>query len=265
MAWRENAHIGRLKVNKLLTGSAGQWKEAPSAKELASLRSDYTFATFPHPPILQLSTGAAPANTDTGVIRMLCNGVYFEKTNIGTQTLFMPTLAAGGIDVAGDQEANDGFAITQGITANDKHAYKVGTDGAFFARIKFSLADVSGTDDCSFGFRKAEAHQAAVDNYDEMASLNVISGDIKIETILNNGATVVTDTTDNWADNETHELEVRVSAAGVVTYRIDNKLPTTTAAFTFDADEVVVPFFQFIHDTDLCDTIILKEWEVGYQ
>lgn len=265
MAWRENAHIGRLRVNKLLTGGEGnKWIEGPSSKELAMLRNDYTFEQFMNPPILQLSTGAAPADTDTGVIRMLFGYNYFEKTNIGTQTLFMPTLVANGVNVAGDQTADEGFAITQGITAYSKHAYTVGTSAPFFARLKFSLADVSGTDDCSFGFRKAEAHQAAIDNYDEMASLNVISGDIKIETILNGNATVTTDTTDNWADLATHTLEVRVDLAGAVTYRIDDKKPTVTAAFSFDAAEVVVPFFQFIHHTDLCDTIVLQEWEVGY-
>ena len=50
--------------------------------------------------------------------------------------------------------------------------------------MKFAIADVSDTDDCAFGFRKVEAYQANIDDYDEMAALNVISGDIKIETIL---------------------------------------------------------------------------------
>jgi hypothetical protein len=85
-----------------------------------------------------------------------------------------------------------------------------------------------------------------LDDYDEMAVLNVISGNITIETILNGGSTTSTDTTDNWADAATHELEVRVSAAGVVTYKIDDAAPTVTAAFTFDAGEVLIPFMFFL-------------------
>ena len=37
------------------------------------------------------------------------------------------------------------------------------------------------------------------------------------------------------------------------------------AAFTFDAGEVVTPFFYFLHDTDVCDTVILQSFECGHQ
>jgi len=121
--------------------------------------------------------------------------------------------------------------------------FTVGTHGAFYAELKFSIATVAGTDDCAFGFRKVEALQANVDDYDEMAALNVISGNITIETILNNAGTTSTDTTANWADGETHTLRIDVSSAGVVTYKIDGSAPATTAAFTFDSGEVVTPFF----------------------
>lgn len=183
----------------------------------------------------------------------------------GTQTILAPALVATGLNVAQDQTANDGIEICPGILASSKAAFVVGTDPAFYAKLKFSLADVSGTDDCAFGFRKVEAYQAAIDNYDEMAALNVITGNINIETILNNAATVTTDTTLNWADTETHTLEVLVSAAGVVTYRVDGITPPTVASFTFDAGEVVTPFFYFLHDTDICDTVILQSFECGHQ
>ena len=103
-------------------------------------------------------------------------------------------------------------------------------------------------------------------NYDEMAALNVISGNINIETILNGGATTTTDTTNNWTDTAIHELEVRVSAAGVVTYKIDGVDPLVTAAFTFDDAEVVVPFFYTLQaaDPEAAD-ISLIEFECGLQ
>lgn len=184
---------------------------------------------------------------------------------LGTQTILAPAPAATGLDVGMDQTANDGLELCPGILANNRMAFTVGTDPAFYAKLKFSIADVSGTDDCAFGFRKLEAYQAAIDNYDEMAALNVISGNITIETILNNGTTASTDTTDDWADAATHTLEVYVSAAGVVTFKIDGRPPTTTAAFTFDDGEVVVPFFYFLNDTDLAGAVTLKEFECGLQ
>jgi len=182
----------------------------------------------------------------------------------GTQTILAPALTATGLNIAMDQTANDGLEVCTGILTNNRYALTVGGP-AFYTKLKFSLADVSGTDDCAFGFRKAEAYQAAIDNYDEMAALNVIAGAINIETILNNAATVTTDTTNTWADAATHELGVFVAVDGAVTYTIDGVEPATTAAFSFDAAEVVVPFFYYLHDTDICDTIILKTLEIGYQ
>jgi hypothetical protein len=67
-----------------------------------------------------------------------------------------------------------------------------------------------------------------------MAVINCLAGDFKIETIDDNNATTTTDTTDNASDGTDHTIEVRVSAAGVVTYLIDGVAPTTTAAFTID-------------------------------
>lgn len=184
---------------------------------------------------------------------------------LGTQTILAPVLAATGLDCGMDQTNNDGIEICGGILAKNKLTFTVGTDPAFYAKMQFAIGDVSGTDDCAFGFRKVEAYQANLDDYDELACLNVISGDIKIETILNGGATTTTDTTNNWADLATHELEVRVSAAGVVTYKIDGITPATVAAFTFDDGEVVVPFFYFLNAADLADTLIIKHFECGPQ
>ena len=187
----------------------------------------------------------------------------FEYHILGTQTILAPKKTASGLDINMDQTDDDGIELSQGILAGSKHALTVGTSGAFFFRVKFKIADVSGTDDCAIGFRKAEAYPANIDDYDEMAALNVISGDIKIETILNGGATATTDTTDNWADAAEHTLEVKVSAAGVVTYEIDGAAPTATAAFTFDDTEVVVPFFYFLNASDIAGAVEITEWECG--
>ena len=221
-------------------------------------------------PVIAGSKGVAALGAPTGTtgnenVIFCASGNVFEYHILGTQTLLGPIWVDPGLNIGMNQTADDGVELCPGIGTNTPHVFTVGTDPAFFARVRFTIADVSGTDDCAFGFRKREAYQAAIDNYDEMACLNVISGNINIETILNGAATTTTDTTDDWADAATHSLAVFVSAAGVVTYQIDDAAPSTTAAFTFDDAEVVIPFFYFLHAADLAGAVTILEYECGYQ
>lgn len=222
---------------------------------------------FDSTPLSVKKVGAGAATGTAGDENLnLIGGVTWEYHVLGTQTVVAPSLGTYGLNIVQDDAENDGTEHCLGINANNKGVFTVGTDAAFFATMKFYIDDVSGTDDCAFGFRKVEAYQAAIDNYDEMAALNVISGDIKIETILNGGATTTTDTTDNWADTGIHELGIYVSAAGVVTYTIDGAAPTTTAAFTFDDAEVVVPFFYQLAAADPeAAAVELIEFHCGLQ
>jgi len=223
----------------------------------------WDMASMPVPLIVK-KTGAGAATGTAGDENLIMwPGLTLEYHVLGTQTIVAPSMAATGLDLNSlDQTADDGAEYCPGILASSPHVFTVGTDPAFMMRAKLSIADVSGTDDLAVGFRKLEAYQANVDDYDEMAALNVIAGDIKIETILNGAATTTTDTTDNWADAETKELEIHVSAAGAVTYLIDGVAPTTTAAFSFDSGEVVVPFIYVLNDTDVAGAVVLKELEI---
>lgn len=224
-----------------------------------------TVVNFNAQPLVVQEDGTAASGVDTEVNVMNTGDTIFEYSNINTQTILVPNIVATGLDIAKDLTDTDGLEITEGILASSKSAYVIGTAPAFFARLRFTITDVSGTDDCAFGFRLSEAYQATVDGYNDMAALNVISGDINIETILNGGGTTTTDTTSNWADLATHTLQINVSAAGVVTYLIDGIAPATTAAFTFDDADVVLPFFYFIHDANIAESTILLDWEVGLQ
>ena len=228
----------------------------------------YCLEKFNVQPICQVvnATTALPSGTaDTANIARFEEN-SFEYVAKGTQTIIgQGALASTGCSVAGDQTDNDGREISfaGGITSKAPRAYMVGR--AFFARLRFSIATVAGTDDCAFGFRKAEAYQTNLDDYDEMAVLNVISGDIKIETILNGGTTATTDTTQNWADAGIHELRVDVAADGAVTYQIDDEPPTVTAAFSFDAGETVIPFMFFLQATaSQTGALVLEEFESSY-
>lgn len=218
---------------------------------------------FRNNPITSKRAGGAATGTAGDTNLLSVPGADFEYHIKGTQTILAPVLTAVGMDIGMDQTANDGIELSNGILAISPVAFVVGTDGPFEFSVRLKLADVSGTDDCAIGFRKAEPYQANVDDYDEMACLNVILGDIKIETILNNAATVTTDTTNNWADTETHTLTVKVGTDRAVTYEIDGAAPLVTAAYSFDAGEVVVPFFFFLHDIDVCDTVEIISWNAG--
>jgi hypothetical protein len=210
------------------------------------------------------NTGLPTGTAGDENILITAGGNYFEYHILGTQTILRPVFTLGtGINISLDQTADDGVELTMGIRATDKYAFVVGQDGAFHMKVKFSVADVSGTDDLVVGFRKAEAYQAAVDDYDEMAALQIIDTVINVHTILNDGATTVTDTTNTVADGVAVTFGIHVSAAGVVTFTIDGAAPTATAAFTFDDGEVVVPFFFFLHHTDVAGNVIITDWEVG--
>jgi len=192
---------------------------------------------------------------------------------IGTQTLLAPALNASGLDVSGDQTNNDGWAMRGRSVASlgrlNKDYFTVGTSPAFYAKCKFSIADVSGLDDLRFGFAKVEAHNADPDALDELATMACMAGDIKTQTIINGASTVATDLTapssGDWADGATHTFKIMVSAAGVVTYELDATAPTGALAFTFDDGEVVTPYWFHRHDSDVGGAVIWQTMEFGLQ
>jgi hypothetical protein len=261
----EQLSIGIATIRRLFFGSRNGLAGV-EVSEADILPDIVTKEKFDCAPACNNVTGAACAGTDGAGHSMVFPRTGFEFYNIGTQTVLCPQLVATGLAVGLDETEDEGIEVNQGVTARSRSAFVIGTSLAFYAKLKFILATVADTDDCAFGFRKAEPHDAALVNYLDYAVLNVISGDIKIETDLNNGGTpTVTDTTDDWADTEEHTLEIYVSAEGVVTYKIDGAPPTVTAAFTFDDGDTVVPFFYFLHASTPGSGPIWTEWEVGLQ
>ena len=197
-------------------------------------------------------------------------GLQLAASYNGTQSIDGPSVASRGMNYEGDEANNEGFQWAmsypgcKGIENVD--SFTVGSSG-FYAKMKFSIEDVSITDDCAFGFRlKSQASNAALDNYTDVACLNVITdGSIYVESILNNASTVTTDTTDGWGDGESHVLEVRISSAGVASYRLDGRAVTTspTNDVTFDTGDVFTPFMFFLHSSGASCDVILQELETG--
>jgi len=230
--------------------------------------TDYVQRTkclFQSNPVTSKIGGAAAGGTAGDENVMSIDGVNFEYHIIGTATATAPVLVAGGLDIGLDDVNDDGTEISEGITSQSKSAFTAGTD-AFYLKVTIDIPDVSGTDDCAVGFRKAAAYQAAVNDYTDYAILNVISGNITVETNLNDGTDVSTDTTDDWADGASKTLEVYVSAAGVATFKVDGSSPTVnTGTVTFDTGDTIVPFIYFIHDGDVAQSTVISDYECGLQ
>ena len=218
--------------------------------QITGKKQVYRFAT---PPVVNdyehTANALADGTAQDTVLHVYADGLNITWSAVVAQAINNPAPTATGINYAGDQVNNDGIELVYScVTAKGREGIDRFTVGrqAFSAELEFSLAVVAGTDVGNFGFRKVEALQADWNDYDEAAGLFPISGDITIQTILNDGGTATQDTGDNWGNTEVHSLKVLVSKAGVVTYKIDGAAPSTTAAFSFDKGEVVTPFFHFL-------------------
>jgi len=234
---------------------------------------------FGAPPVVIDADSTVADGVDTNIIEHhYKDGLQLSVSNTGGQTILIPAANTAGMDYSYDAADDEGI---QWVMSQNTHKGNVDGDHidrftvgspAFYVELQMSIADVSDTDDCLFGLRKVEAFQAAVDNYDEMAAFNIISGDIKTETILNAGTTTTTDLTSgggdaagNWADAGVHILRVSVSQAGAVTYKIDGVEPSSVASFSFDSGEVVTPFFYLLHAASSTAGVVLQKLTVGRQ
>ena len=228
------------------------------------LNRRFTYEEFESNPITAGIAGGAATGTAGDENVMIFEENIFEYHIVGTQTILAPVLTATGLNIALDLTENDGVEITQGITARSRSAFVVGTDACYFKATVY-VTDVSGTDALAVGFRTAEAYNGDEQAYNNMAALSVVSGDVYIWTIDDNAATTATDTTDNLADTNAITIAVYVSDAGVVTYTIDGSAPTTTAAFTWDDGDTIVPFIYLRHDANVAEATLLQLWECGLQ
>lgn len=258
------ADPGDAKAIEGIMENLGQIIPADSIKQ-SSLDRDYTFEEFETNPVTAGIKGGAATGTTGDENVMVFEENIFEYHVLGTQSILAPHLIAEGLSIEMDPTDDDGIEVTQGITARSRSAFVVGTSPPFFLRVKFSIEDVSETDDCAVGFRLAEAYQANIDDYRDWCAFNVQAGVINIETEVDAGTTDTTDTTETWTAAQTKTLTILVDANGVVTFQKDGIAPTTTFAFTFTDGDTVVPFFYFLHLNTSANDVVLVSWECGLQ
>lgn len=187
----------------------------------------------------------------------------------GTAVWTLPHVSADGLELNVDDDVTNGITsveLTNGVTARSKAAMTVGTDAPFFLEATIKIDDISDLTEMFFGWRKAEAYQVDPESYDEMASFNIgkdADGQIEIHTILNNGTTAETDTTEtDWANAGEHTLRIEVDAAGRCKFLLDGAEPAVSASFTFDDGEVIVPFLQILAETG-DPGISISSWKCG--
>lgn len=257
----------------------------PGAIEFGKLSSRlrrHTFDRFDVRPIFTAGVGHGAPTGAAGNINIVDTGRgRYEHIVIGTQTLVAPAVwdatNGNGYDIAQDLTATDGAEWDFGsniVTAGGsrgRHNYVIGTDPAFFARLKIKVTDASGFNPFLFGFRRVQAHQTTFTNYTDYAVFELQSDlDIILNTNLNNGGAASVDTTQNTADNTTIEMRVDVDQQGRVRFMLNNggsalAFPTVTKTnFQFDSGDIVLPFAYLIHGADVAETTWLQEFEAGY-
>lgn len=239
----------------------------------------YMFDTFGTGPFLSAAapeTGAAVSATTDRVVGSAYN-LFRVAVCGGNQALLAPFKAAGtGWDISHDLTNNDEIEMfpAGALSTDCPQAYTVGTDAAFFFRVKLTVADASGAELLQIGFRKQAAVTQAGDadpptlgDYTDYAVIGLrgtsATNLIKIATNINNGGETLTDTTMTWADAAQKILMVKVSSAGVITYEVNGAAPTATASATFDTGDVMIPFLKLVHGSDVGNGVVIDEWECG--
>lgn len=174
------------------------------------------------------------------------NGFSTHYYPLGTATLVALTSTNLGIGAVLDQTAGEGIELSAPTWTTSAKNFVVGkTEASVYCKI--NIDDVSGLNPMWVGFRLQEAANTTYTAYNSYAlvGLGNATGDIFTSIELAGGGNTNIDTTQNWADTETHTLQVNVDINGVVTFLIDGYKPVTTQAFTFTAGQVLIPVFCY--------------------
>ena len=205
-------------------------------------------------------------------------GNYFS-VQAGSSVATDTNNTAGGLNLQGDDETADNLGIEMiigGTAMGGGASCTIGTHAMTF-NATFYSEDWTDHDAVTIGFRKVAAFEtghgailAAASGdplYTDFVAFGVQSADdVQIATALNDGARTYTDSTDATAASKNHRFKVTVTSAGVVTYEHVGAAvmdagtlaaPTTTAAYTFDDGDVVVPYL-IVQGTNQDSDILLK-------
>lgn len=215
--------------------------------------------------VFQDPLGAAPTGTANTLGWQMSTYTGMNRTNIGTQTIVAPVLTSTGLLLDQDDVTTEGSHTS----ANQQ---TLGCQEFIVGKQEFSLIATAVAGDWTdtqfmIGFRKKAAYTAAYDDYTDLAAIGggAADGDsIFTQGILNNAATVTTDTAVNFADAVSVELMIKVSLNGTVrAYANGVSYPiysTGTTTLVFDVDDVMIPFYQHVNIGSGDPAIVISEF-----
>jgi hypothetical protein len=221
----------------------------------------------------------ACACMNIGVYTVAASGYIIEGAVAATDA----SGTAAGLNLQGDAASadNTGLEIIVGGTPfGGGSACTIGEHAMTFD-VTFHSVDWTDYDACAIGFRKIEEFEVAHGDilaaasgdpeYTDFVAFGCQSADdVQIATRLNDGTAVFTDSTDATAADGNHRFKVTVSEAGVVTYEHIGAAvmeggtlaaPSTTAEFTFDTGDVVVPY-MIVQGANANSAVHLKSMKI---
>lgn len=225
---------------------------------------------FDKPIVFQDPLGAAPTGTANTLGWQMSPYGSLNRTNIGTQTIVAPVLSAAGLTLDQDDNAGDGSHTSANQQTLGDQSFVVGKT----AFTVFARAVATDWTDTQFmvGVRKKATYTADYNDYTDLAGIGggAADGDsITTTGILNNAATVSTDSTANFADGVSMQLMIKVALDGTVTayYANANGGWTSAAIYSagtttlvFDADDEMIPFYQVVNIGSGDPTIVISEF-----
>jgi len=211
--------------------------------------------------LFQGATGAVP--TTTGANKMVSDAKW-TYTQIGTQTITVPTPGNTGLVLDQDLTDTEGAEYTPSLLTSAPQEFVVGkTAFSVFAR----LVAADWTDMAWLvGFRKKAAHTADFNDYTDLGAIGTLAanGDlVTTQGILNNAATASTSTGVAPTDAAYLTVEVNVAVSGAVTCKLnDVTYPVYSAgatALVFDAGDIMIPFVRAVNISAGDPDLVLNE------
>lgn len=200
---------------------------------------------YDKPTLFQGAAGAVP--TGTGENKIDAGYGQFVYNQIGTQTITTPTPGNTGLSLDQDATDTEGAEYTPSLLTLNKQGFVVGKSPYSFV-LKAVVADHT---DANFyvSLRRKSAHAADFNNYTDFAGVGFLADLVYTWGILNDAATVATNTTVVPTDAAYEEFVVSVSITGAVTVKRNGvSYPVYSAGTTplvFDAGDEIIPSFRY--------------------
>lgn len=203
---------------------------------------------FDSPSIFQGAAGAVP--TATGENKAATTYGQWVYNMIGSGTITVPTPANTGLNLDLDAATTEGLEITPSLLTVNSQGFVVGQQ-EFSITVKAIVTDHTDAD-VLVGFRKKAAHAADFNNYTDLGAVGFIADLVYTWGILNDAATVATNTTVVPTDAAYEEYVVKVAISGAVT-AIRNGVTypvysVGTTPLVFDAGDTMIPFIRAVNN-----------------